>query len=67
MVFHELNGFTSLGTLKTSFSSDILLGRTDKFEKGKVAFCWNLIRRVSFFVDLLNFKDGFMYSSYGYN
>lgn len=67
MVFYELDGFTSLGTPKTSFSTDILLGWTDKFEKGKVAFRWNHIRRVSFFVDFFNFKDEFMYSSYGYN
>ena len=67
MVFYELDGFTSLGTSKTSFSSDILLGWTDKFKKGKVTFRWNHFRRVSFFVNFFNFKDGLMYSSYGYN
>lgn len=67
MVFYELDGFTSLATPKTSFSSDILLGWTDKFKKGKVTFRWNHFRRVSFFVNFFNFKDGLMYSSYGYN
>lgn len=67
MVFYELDGFTSLWTPKTSFSTDILLGWTDKFKKGKVTFRWNHIRRVSFFVVFFNFKDEFMYSSYGYN
>ena len=67
MAFYELDGFTSLGTPKTSFSSDILLGWTDKFKKGKVTFRWNHFRRVSFFVNFFNFKDGLMYSSYGYN
>lgn len=67
MVFYELDGFTSLGTPKTSFSSDVLLRWTDKFKKGKVTFRWNHFRRVSFFVIFFNFKDGLMYSSYGYN
>lgn len=67
MVFYELDGFTSLGTPKTSFSSDVLLRWTDKFKKGKVTFRWNHFRRVSFFVNFFNFKDGLMYSSYGYN
>ena len=67
MVFYELDGFTSSGTPETSFSSDILLGWTNKFEKGKVTFRWNHIRRVCFFVNSFNFEDGFMYSSYGYN
>ena len=67
MVFYELDGFTSLGTPKTSFSSDVLLRWTDKFKKGKVTFRWNHFRRVSFFVNFFNFKDGLMYSPYGYN
>lgn len=67
MVFYELDGFTSLGTPKTSFSSDVLLRWTDKFKKGKVTFRWNHFRRVSVFVNFFNFKDGLMYSSYGYN
>lgn len=60
-------GLRPQGPPRQVFFSDMLLGWTDKFEKGKVAFRWNHIRRVSFFVDFFNFKDGFMYSSYGYN